>query len=76
MKKCSAMNTFIQNVQRIRRERNITQTQLAEVLGTKQSAVSRVLRGDEELTLSRAERWAEALGVELADLVLQPEFSK
>jgi transcriptional regulator with XRE-family HTH domain len=68
MKK-SAMQTFIDNINRIRSERGMTQADLAAVVGTKQPSVSKILRGEEEMTLSRAEKWAEALGVELAELV-------
>jgi transcriptional regulator with XRE-family HTH domain len=76
MKRFTAMQTFILNVERIRKERGITQTELAESLGTKQPSISRVLRGEEDITLTRAEAWAAALGVSLADLVLQIEFAK
>lgn len=76
MKRLSAMQIFISNLERIRKERNLTQTELADLLGTKQPAISRLLRGEEDITLTRAEKWAELLGVPFADLVLQPEFSK
>ena len=76
MTKLTAMQTFIDNVERIRKDRGITQTDLAEALGTKQPSVSRVLRGEEDITLSRAEAWAKALGVSLADLILVHEFAK
>lgn len=76
MAKCEVMQTFISNVQRIRAERGLTQAELAAILGTKQPSISRVLRGDEEITLSRAESFAKALGVPLAELILEPEFSK
>ncbi len=68
MKK-SAMQTFIDNINRIRAERGMTQADLAAVVGTKQPSVSKILRGEEEMTLTRAEKWADALGVDLAELV-------
>lgn len=76
MKRLTAMQTFILNVERIRKDRGLTQTELADLLGTKQPSISRVLRGEEDITLSRAEAFAKALGVSFAELVLEPEFSK
>lgn len=76
MARITAMQIFISNIERIRKERGLTQTELANVLGTKQPAISRLLRGEEEITLGRAEKWAECLGVSLAELILQEEFSK
>jgi transcriptional regulator with XRE-family HTH domain len=76
MTKFTAMQTFIDNVKRICRDRGMTQSELAEAVGTKQPTVSKVLRGDEEITLSRAEKWATALGVELAELVTSNIFAK
>ncbi len=75
MKK-SAMQTFIDNINRIRSERGMTQADLAAVVGTKQPSVSKILRGEEEMTLTRAEKWADALGVELAELVSSNIFVK
>ena len=76
MRKLTAMQIFIANVDRIRRERGMTQADLAESLGTKQPSISRVLRGEEDITITRAEAWAKALGVSLAELVVEKEFSK
>jgi transcriptional regulator with XRE-family HTH domain len=76
MSKSSAMDTFIANLKRIMAERHLNQTELAEILGTKQPSISRILRGDEDVTISRAAKFAEALEVSLADLVLEHEFSK
>jgi len=76
MKRLTAMQTFIINVERIRKERGLTQAELAELLGTKQPSISRVLRGEEDITMSRAEAFAKALGVSFAELVLEHEFSK
>jgi len=58
------MNTFCINLERIRQLRGLTQSELAELIGTKQSAVSRLLNGGEDITLSRCERIAEILGVD------------
>ena len=69
------MNAFCSNLDRIRRERSLTQAQLAEILGTTQSNVSRLLRGCEDVSLSRVERIASALGVTVGDLVNQCEHA-
>jgi len=76
MKKLNAMQHFIANMIRIRKDRGLTQTDLADLIGTKQSAVSRIERGDEDITMSRAETICEALGVELSEMVSSPELSK
>ena len=76
MRKLTAMQIFIANVDRIRRERGMTQADLAESLGTQQPSISRGLRGEEDITITRAEAWAKALGVSLAELVVEKEFSK
>ena len=66
------MQIFIANLERIRTERGLTQVQLAEKLGTTQGNISRLLSGGEEVTLSRCEKIAEALGIEVAELVTAP----
>ncbi len=65
MTKSDAMNTFISEVDRIRKERQLTQGELAEILGTKQGNISRLLRGDENPTIQRCEEIAAELGYEL-----------
>lgn len=72
----SAMQTFIENINRMLRERGLTQTQFAALVGTKQPSISKILRGEEEVSLSRAEKWADALGVELAELVSDHVLSR
>lgn len=76
MKRLNAMQHFIANMIRVRKDRGMTQTDLAELIGTKQSAISRLERGEEDITLSRAEAICEALSVELSEMVSSPELSK
>lgn len=76
MKRLTAMQHFIANMIRIRKDRGMTQTDLAELIGTKQSAISRLERGEEDITLSRAEAICDALSVELSEMVTSPELSK
>ncbi len=66
MSKSIVMNAFIQEIDRVRRERGLNQQQLAELLGTKQGNVSRLLRGDENPTIERCEEIAAKLGLRIA----------
>ena len=74
MSQSPAMTAFIQNLERIRRERGMTQVELAQLLGTRQGNVSRLLRGEEDVTLSRCERIAKTLGVSLGEMIEDREF--
>jgi len=51
-----------------RKHRALTQAQLAEVLGTSQSAINRIERGHQNLTLDMLARIGEALDSELVSL--------
>src|SRR5215207_6833221 len=51
-----------------RKHRGWTQTQLAEVLGTSQSAVNRIEKGHQNLTLEMLARIGEALDSEIVSL--------
>jgi transcriptional regulator with XRE-family HTH domain len=62
MSKSPAMNTFIEEINRIRRERGLNQVQVGELIGTQQGNVSRLLRGDENPTIERCEEIAAKLG--------------
>lgn len=72
MSKSSAMNIIINEIDRIRRERGITQTEFAELIGTKQSNVSRLLRGDENPTFERLEEIVASLGCRLKVEIEEP----
>ncbi|MDZ4284668.1 MAG: helix-turn-helix domain-containing protein, partial [Patescibacteria group bacterium] len=57
-------------VAELRERRGLTQEALAEALGTSQSAIARIEKGEQNLTIAMLERIGEALGrsvVELAD---------
>jgi transcriptional regulator with XRE-family HTH domain len=45
-----------------RKERGLSQTEIAAQMGTSQSAVARLERGDIDVRLSTLERYAAALG--------------
>ena len=48
-----------------RNELNISQEQLAKLVGTKQPAISRLERGDGNITINRLRRVADALNADL-----------
>lgn len=72
MAKSSAMQTFIQNLDRIRKDRGMTQADLAELLGTTQGNISRLLNGGEDVTLTRCEAIAKKLKVPLSEMIEKP----
>src|SRR6188472_3478571 len=55
-----------------RKHRGMTQAQLAEVLGTSQSAVNRIERGHQNLSLEMLARIGEALDSEIVALGAGP----
>jgi transcriptional regulator with XRE-family HTH domain len=69
MARYEAMKVFIDNLERIRVERGLTQTELADLLGTTQGNVSRLLGGGEDIRLSRCQKIAESLGVKLTEML-------
>ena len=56
----------------LRKQRAITQQQLASLIGTRQSAVSRLERGNANTTIAMLEKVAAALGSRL-QITLVPE---
>ena len=69
MARFNAMKTFIDNLERIRVERGLTQVELAELLGTTQGNISRLLSGGEDIRLSRCQRIADTLRVPLVEML-------
>lgn len=70
----SAKDTFSQNIGLVRRVKNLSQEKLAEMANLHRTYVGQIERGDVTPTLEAAERVAQALGLELWE-VLQPSFS-
>ena len=58
---------FGQNLRRFRKDRNLTQTQLGEMVGVWFSAISNIERGESEPSLELAGKLADALGVTVDD---------
>lgn len=59
-------------IKELRKEKGLTQTQLAELAGTGQNRISQYESGDlpvENMTIGQAKKIADALGVKLEDLL-------
>jgi len=70
----SAKQAFSQNIGLVRRVKNLSQEKLAEMANLHRTYVGQIERGDVTPTLEAAERVAQALDLELWE-VLQPNFS-
>ncbi|MYN04399.1 helix-turn-helix domain-containing protein [Pseudoduganella sp. DS3] len=70
----SAKDTFSQNIGLVRRVKNLSQEKLAETADLHRTYVGQIERGDVTPTLDAAERVAQALNLELWE-VLHPDFS-
>lgn len=60
---------FGQNVQRIRKERNISQEKLAEYAGLHRTYIGMIERAEKNITLCNIEKIAKALNVKISALV-------
>lgn len=69
--KSPAAEAFRRNVRQLMDEREMTITQVAELAKVSRPGVSRILSGDEGVTLARAERIAKVFGVPLPELIVQ-----
>ena len=59
-------------IKELRKEKGLTQTELAELAGTQQSRLGEYERGDkpvENMTVGQAKKIADALGVKIDDLI-------
>ena len=56
---------LIRDILLLRSELNLSQMQLAKLVGTKQPAISRLERGDGNITINRLRRVADALNADL-----------
>lgn len=64
-----AKDTFRRRLRKAMKKRDITQRQLAEKANTGYSGVNRILNGTQTPTLDLADRLADAVGVQLAELL-------
>jgi transcriptional regulator with XRE-family HTH domain len=63
------INTLAENIRRLRRERSLSQEELADSCGLHRTYVGSVERGERNVTLSSLELLAEALNVSVVDLL-------
>lgn len=60
------------NLQRLRKERGLTQQELADLASLEQKQISRIERGEISPVVDTVARIARALGVDLADMFARP----
>jgi transcriptional regulator with XRE-family HTH domain len=65
----SILIRFGKNVQRIRKEKNISQEKLAEYAGLHRTYIGMIERFERNITLINAEKVARALGVNISELI-------
>jgi transcriptional regulator with XRE-family HTH domain len=65
----SILMRFGKNVQRIRKEKNISQEKLAEYAGLHRTYIGMIERSERNITLINAEKVAHALGVNISELI-------
>ena len=65
----SILMRFGKNVQRIRKEKNISQEKLAEYAGLHRTYIGMIERFERNITLINAEKVANALGVNISALI-------
>ena len=63
------LEIFGENVQKYRKEKQISQEKLAEIAGVHRTYVGMIERAEKNITLRNMEKIANALGVEIADLL-------
>jgi transcriptional regulator with XRE-family HTH domain len=61
------------NIRRLRRERGLSQEELADEIGVHRTFMGGVERGERNLTLQTLERLAQRLGVDPVSLLKEPD---
>jgi transcriptional regulator with XRE-family HTH domain len=64
--------TIGHNIRRFRKQTGMSQARLAELAGTSQSWICKTETGDENPTIVRVSRIAQALQVEVTELMKEP----
>lgn len=70
----AAENNFRENLRAVLQSREISQSELAERADTSRPYVNRVLNGETVPGLGQSERLANAVGLDLRDLLLEPKI--
>jgi transcriptional regulator with XRE-family HTH domain len=65
------LEIFGGNVQKYRKAKQISQEKLAELAGVHRTYVGMIERAEKNITLRNMEKIANALGVEIADLLVK-----
>lgn len=68
-KHIKARMVFSQNLRQIREEKNFSQEKLADIAGLHRTYVSSVERGERNLTIDSMEKLAQALNVDIRELL-------
>lgn len=68
MEKEPILNAFGHRVQEIRKERNLSQEQLADLAGVHRTYIGMIERAEKNITLCNIERIAKALKLDIKDL--------
>lgn len=63
------IDTLAVNIRRLRRERRLSQEELADICGLHRTYIGSVERGERNVTLSSLELLAKALSVSVVDLL-------
>ena len=63
------MTTVGENIKKYREAKNMTQEELAQMLGVTSSNISQIESGDRGLNIKKADNLAQALGVSLNELL-------
>lgn len=66
------MNSILENIEAIRKEKGLKQMVIAERLGIKQSSYSRYFTDADDMRLSMLLRIFDILGVSLVDIITYP----
>lgn len=68
MEKEPILLAFGQSVQKLRKERNLSQEQLADLAGVHRTYIGMIERAEKNITLCNIEKIADALKVEIKEL--------
>lgn len=71
----SARQRFTRRLRQIRAFRGYSQEHLAELCGLHRTYVSSVERGERNITIDNMERLAQALGVDIVDLLIDAAYT-